>query len=51
VDFFKALRNELGFYVACLNLRERLEAAGAPLWYAQHGHLLGGESPLKEKVV
>ncbi|MDO5865044.1 MULTISPECIES: hypothetical protein [Paenarthrobacter] len=31
VDFFKALRNELGFYVACLNLRERLEAAGAPL--------------------
>jgi DNA mismatch repair ATPase MutS len=28
--FFSALRFELGFYVGCLNLRDRLEAAGQP---------------------
>jgi hypothetical protein len=25
--------------------------AAARFWYAQHGHLLGGVSPLEEKVV
>jgi hypothetical protein len=29
-DFFRALRDELGFYVGCLNLAEALSAAGLP---------------------
>jgi MutS domain V len=31
VAFFAAVRSELGFYVACLNLHERLAAKGEPL--------------------
>ncbi|WP_069162503.1 MutS-related protein [Nocardia altamirensis] len=30
-DFFRSLRAELGFYLGCLNLRDRLTAAGYPL--------------------
>jgi MutS domain V len=31
LGFFKMLRTELGFYVACLNLRDRLAAKGEPI--------------------
>ncbi len=31
MGFFEALRRELAFYVGCLNLRDRLEALGAPI--------------------
>ncbi|XVQ15539.1 MutS-related protein [Spirillospora sp. CA-255316] len=30
-DFFRALRDELGFYVGCLNLAEALSGAGLPI--------------------
>jgi hypothetical protein len=32
-SFFQLLRAELGFYLGCLNLRERLAAKGQPLCY------------------
>ncbi len=32
-DFFKMLRAELGFYLGCLNLRERLTAKGEPVCF------------------
>jgi hypothetical protein len=31
MSFFETLRWELGFYVGCLNLRDRLEALGVPM--------------------
>jgi MutS domain V len=31
LGFFKMLRTELGFYIACLNLRDRLAAKGEPI--------------------
>lgn len=31
LGFFRALRGELGFYVGCINLRDALDAAGAPV--------------------
>lgn len=31
LDFFKMLRLELGFYVCCLNLRDRLASKGEPI--------------------
>lgn len=31
LSFFEMLRNELGFYVGCLNLADQLRAKGAPL--------------------
>ena len=33
--FFETLRAELGFYVGCLNLRERLRALGVPTCFPQ----------------
>ncbi|GAB2832911.1 DNA mismatch repair protein MutS [Actinocorallia aurea] len=35
-DFFAALRDELGFYVGCLNLAEALSAHGLPLCLPEH---------------
>ncbi|ROO84512.1 MutS-like protein [Actinocorallia herbida] len=35
-DFFAALRDELGFYVGCLNLAETLSAHGLPLCRPEH---------------
>jgi MutS domain V len=32
-DFFKMLRAELGFYLGCLNLRDRLTAKGEPVCF------------------
>lgn len=39
--FFTQLRAEVGFYVACLNLEEALEAVGAPLCRGE-AHRIGG---------
>jgi hypothetical protein len=33
LGFFRMLRTELGFYIACLNLHERLSEQGAPLCF------------------
>lgn len=35
VDFFAMLRLELGFYVGCLNLRDRLASQGEPLCFPE----------------
>ena len=35
LSFFEALRVELGFYVACLNLHDRLRAMGCPTCFPQ----------------
>ena len=32
-DFFQMLRAELGFYLGCLNLRDRLMAKGEPVCF------------------
>lgn len=35
VGFFRALRTELAFYLGCVNLHERLAAAGAPVCFPE----------------
>jgi hypothetical protein len=35
LEFFAALRAELGFYLGCLNLRERLAAKGEPVCFPE----------------
>jgi hypothetical protein len=35
LDFIKALRAELGFYLACLNLKERLDQIGEPVAFPE----------------
>jgi DNA mismatch repair ATPase MutS len=35
LNFFRMLRLELGFYIACLNLRDRLIAKGEPLCFPE----------------
>ncbi|MFS0717297.1 hypothetical protein ABC337_12955 [Arthrobacter sp. 1P04PC] len=46
VDFFTALRNELGFYIGCLNLREQLETVGAPLCIPKPESYEAGKAPV-----
>ena len=36
--FFELLRAELGFYLGCLNLRDRLVGIGAPVCFPDPGH-------------
>jgi hypothetical protein len=35
LSFFRMLRSELGFYVACLNLRDRLAGKGEPICFPE----------------
>jgi len=47
LSYFAQLRSELGFYVACLNLRDALDGAGAPTCLPEPGPV--GEPTLRAR--
>ena len=48
LKFFEALRTELGFYMACLNLHARLTAAGIPMSMPRPGGIATGVLSFEE---